>query len=288
MNKKNKVIICFLFFPLLLIFILNIIPVFLAIFYSFTDWNGYSKHFDFIGFDNYKHLLDKENLDVFINSFYYLLSGLFQLIVGTYLALFVYFKKRYKSFYIFLFSLPIFINSIAIGIMFLEFFQPNGSFDVILNSLPIIDYNSTVESIKWIGNKDIVGFVLGFISFWRYTPYTFLLVYIGLNSINENLIKSAKVQGASNYHISKYILIPNIKTTYTMVISMIIVGAFTAYEIPMVVTGGANGTQTFLMRINELAFVSRNYGEASVLTIFMIVFIFIVLLLILNLWRDDA
>ncbi len=276
-TKKIKTIYLFLFFPFLMIVTLNIVPLLMGVFYSFTDWNGYSKTYEFVGLNNYKYILNQDNLSIIINTLFYLISGVVQIVVGIYLASFVYFKKKYKAIFSFIFLLPIFINSVAISLIFINFFEPEGILNTLLNQ----------PDILWLGNKELVKFSLAFVAFWRYTSFSFILIYIGFLSIDKDIIKSAKIQGASNSTITKDILLPNIKTTQIIVFTMVIIGSFTAYEIPLVMTGGQNYTKTFLIRINELAFSSRNYGAASALTIMLVFIIMVLIILIQKYWRRD-
>ncbi len=274
-KEQIRTIKIFLFVPLLLIFIVFILPLLLMFFYSFTDWDGFSKTYNMVFFDNYKKIIRIDNIKPFIVFFYYIIAGFLQFIIAIFLSYFVFFQKRFKKVTFVIILLPIFINTVAIGITFLYVFEPNGLLNTIL-SLLIKDYNN----IKWIGDIKLANWSLAFVSVWRYTPYSFLLIYSGFNSVNKNWIKAAKIAGANNREILKYILLPNIKTTLFIVISMLVVGAVTAFEIPSIITSGANDTQTILMRINELAFSMRDFGMASVISIVVIVLIVGLLLII--------
>lgn len=243
------------------------------VFYSFTDYNGFLPNYDFVGFDNYKKAFSKDNFEVLKVIFYYILSGVLQFIIGTYLALFVFFSKR-KRLLITIIILPLFLNSVALGLLSLLFFRPDG----ILNNI-IYLFNSDYEKIKWISDRNIVNYTLAFISAWKYTPFTFLVMYTGISSINKNIIKSAKVFGANKYYISRYIILPNVKLSISICLLMLSVGSVTALEIPQIITKGAIGTKTILMYIHEIAFNMRNYGFASVMTMIVLFIIFVVSML---------
>ncbi len=274
-KEQIRVVKKFLFVPFILILMFFIVPFILMFFYSFTDWDGFSKTFNFIFLDNYKKIIRVDNLKPFLVIFYYIISAFLQFILALFLAYFVYFQKRFKKITFTIILLPIFINTVAIGITFLYVFEPNGLLNSILDIF-IKDYNN----VKWIGDINLANWSLSFVSIWRYTPYSFLLIYSGLASVNKNWIKSAKIAGANNRELFRYILLPNIKTTLFIVISMLLVGSVTAFEIPTIITGGANNTKTILMRINELAFNMRDFGMASVMSILVVVLILVLLLYI--------
>ncbi len=274
-KEQIRIIKIFLFVPLLLIVIFFILPLILMIFYSFTDWDGFSKTFEYVNLENYKKIFRLDNIKPFLVIFYYLISAFFQLLLALFLSYFVFFQKKFKKITFIIILLPIFINTVAIGISFLYVFEPDG----LLNSFLKLFYGNDFNNIKWIGDIKLANWSLAFVSLWRYTPYSFILIYSAFNSINKNWIKAAKIAGANNYHIFRYVLLPNIKTTLFIVISMLLVGTVTAFEIPMIITNGANNTQTILMRINELAFSMRDFGMASVMSILVILLILILLIL---------
>ncbi len=58
---------------------------------------------------------------------------------------------------------------------------------------------------------------------------------------------------------------------------MLVIGALTTLEIPMIITKGALNTKTIIMRLNEVAFTMRDYGLASVISIVIIGLISILL-----------
>jgi multiple sugar transport system permease protein len=55
---------------------------------SFTDWNGYSKNIDYVGFENYiKVLSQPEYIAVFLNNFAYIISGFVMVFLAAYIAI---------------------------------------------------------------------------------------------------------------------------------------------------------------------------------------------------------
>lgn len=286
-KEQRKTIILFLFVPLLLIFLFSIIPVCLMIYYSFTNWDGFSTTYEFIGFKNYNKLFSDDNLQPLILTVFYLGSSFFQSIIGLFLAVQVYFQKRFKYITLLVLLIPIILNTVAVGLAFRIFFMPGGIFDMLLDILHIIPYPGERESIKWIGNNEIVNYTLAWISVWRYTSYTFILTYGALLSVDKNIVKAAYQQGANRFQITKNILLPNIKTSLSIVIVVLLIGAISTVELPMIMTGGDNGTQTIVMRIQEIAFSMRDFGLASVVSLFVITIILIIIVIKLLLGRDN-
>ncbi len=278
--KQSRTIISFLIVPMFLIVLFAIIPIRLMFFYSFTDWDGFSQSFNFVGLQNYSNFWQFDNLQPFQTISVYLIAAIFQLVIGGYLALYTYFHPKYQKILIIICVLPVFINTVAVGLIFLLFFQPSGMFDQILEIITFHHYQS--GNILWIGSHDYVNKTLAVITIWRYTSFTYILTYSGLKSVNPNLIKAAYQAGANQMQITRYVLIPNIKITINLIIIMLVIGSLTALEIPMIITKGALNTKTVIMRLNEVAFTMRNYGMASVISIIVIIIISILLYLCLK------
>lgn len=287
LGKQARTIKMFLFVPLLSIVLFVLIPMLLMVYYSFTDWDGYSTSYNLVGLANYQKLFTTDNIQPLANSFYYLSSNFFQLLLGAFLAIYIYFQKRYQNLTLIIILIPILLNTVAVGLIFRMFLTPGSAFDMLLDKLHIINFTSEETSVKWIGNSSIVGYTLGFITFWRYTSYSFLLIYGSLLSVDRKIVKAAIQQGASKFQIATYVLLPNIKTTLIIVITMLVIGGISTVELPMIMTGGKLGTQTIVMRIQEIAFSMRDFGLASSLSLFVCLLIIIIIFIKQKLLKGD-
>ena len=95
-SAQRIFIICaFSIIPLALLFTFAYLPVINMFKYSFTDWNGYSKRFDYVGFENYTRIFsDPEYFKVFIVSLYYFVATFLQMGLALYFATILSFKVR--------------------------------------------------------------------------------------------------------------------------------------------------------------------------------------------------
>lgn len=67
--------------PILIMYLVFfIVPMFMGIFYSFTDWSGLSSQFNFVGFDNYGKIFQDDD---FINALLFNLKYTVALVIGT-------------------------------------------------------------------------------------------------------------------------------------------------------------------------------------------------------------
>lgn len=282
-KKERQIIFLFLSFPLLLLFIFGFMPIFALISYSFTSWNGLSVTKEFVGLDNYvKILTDPKYLQVLLNSFYYFISGMLQIVIALYFAIILSFKVKFKQFFKATFVFPTLISGVAISMMFRVFFAPDGTFDYILTSLGLGD-----KIHYWLGDPRFVNYTLASISLWRHTGVSFIMYFGAIQIIPKEYYKVAEIEGASFIQKVRYVILPNIHTVLKINFMLLIIGAISVFEIPMIMTNGSNGTTTFLLQTMKTAFDKKMIGLASSMAVIVTLVIIIMTLIQKKMYRND-
>lgn len=260
--KKKLTILSFLLVPVLLLLVFSYLPLANMIYYSFTDWDGLKATKAFVGFANYKEVFsNSEYLTVFKASFYYFVGGIFQLIIALYFATILSFKVKFKGFFKGVIFFPNLINSVAISFMFLLFYRPGGTLDTALALVGI------KHSIKWLGDPSIVNWSLALTSIWKYTGLTFIMFFGAIQAISKDIYEAADIDGVNSWQKFRYIIFPNISILFNVNLIMLISGVISVFEMPYVMTGGANGSMTFLIKTVEAAFKFSRVGIASAMAI---------------------
>lgn len=262
-KKERELIGLFLFFPLLLLLAFGIWPMLALIQYSFTSWDGLAPTKDFVGFDNYRKILtDPSYIRVFLNSLIYFIAGLIQIVIALLFAIILSSKVRFKNFFKATFVFPCLVSGMAVAMMFRLFFTPGGSFDSLLTGLGLEKYIH-----YWLGDPRFVGYTLGFISIWRHTGRSFILYFGAVQCVPIEHYKLAEIEGASWLQKVRHIILPNIDIVLKINFILLTVGAISAFEIPMIMTNGSNGTTTFLLQTMKTAFDKKQYGLAASMAI---------------------
>lgn len=282
-KKERQIIFIFLFFPLSLLIIFGFLPIFNLISYSFTSWNGLSEVKEFVGLDNYiKILTNPKYIQVFLNSFYYFISGILQIIVALYFAIILSSKIKFKGFFKATFVFPTLISGVAISMMFRVFFEPSGTFDYILTSLGL---NNMIN--YWLGDPRFVNYTLASISLWRHTGISFIMYFGAIQAIPQEYYKVAEIEGASFMQKVRYVILPNIHIVLKINFILLVVGAISVFEIPMIMTNGSNGTATFLLETMKTAFDKKMIGLASSMAVVITIVIVIMSLIQKKMYRND-
>ena len=128
----------------------------------------------------------------------------------------------------------------------------------------------------WLGKPDIANFSLAGVSIWRYMGLNFVLFLGAIQSVPSELYEAAGIDGASKWQQFRYIIAPSIRPIIGLSLILAIAGSLAVFEIPFIMTGGANGTKTFVIQTIDLAFKFNKVGLASAAAIVLLVIILIV------------
>lgn len=262
----------FLLAPVGLLLLLTYVPVVNMFWYSFTDWDGLDKTKEVVGLENYVDVFtDPENLRVFYVSLYYVVGSLVQMVLALYFATLLSFKVRFRNLWKGILFFPYLINGVAIGLIFLNFLKPGGGLDTVL-------MNAGLESLvqQWTGDPDVANYALATVSVWRYTGLTFVMFLGAIQSINADIYEAAAIDGATRWHEFWHIILPSIRPIVGLAFILGISGSLSVFEIPYVMTGGANGTETFVIRTIWMAFQRNTVGLASAMAVILLIFVLLV------------
>ncbi|MFT4259906.1 carbohydrate ABC transporter permease [Microbacterium sp.] len=246
-------------------------PALNLFYYSVTDWDGIDQTKNLVGFENYVQVFtDPRIFQVFFVSLYYFAASFFQIAIALYFATILSFSTRFSSFFRGVLFFPYLINGVAVGFVFLYLFQPGGTLDTVLGWFGVVD------PPQWLGDPDIVNWSLAGTSVWRYTGMGFVLFLGAIQSIPHELYEAADIDGASRWAQFWAIIFPGIRRVIGLTVILAIAGSLSVFEVPFVMTGGANGSSTFVIQTLQTAFSYRQVGLASAMAVVLLFVVLIV------------
>lgn len=258
----------FLAVPLVLLITFTYVPVGNMLYYSFTDWDGVSPTRNFTGADNYVQLFTRPELfRVFFVSFYYLAASAVQIVIALYFATVLSFDLRFRNLFKGILFFPYLINGVAIGFVFLYFFQDGGTLDSVLS------WFGADHDHAWLGGPESANTSLAGVSVWRFTGLNFVLFLGAIQSIPGELYEAAQLDGASRWQQFWHIIAPSIKPVVSLSVILAVSGSLAVFEIPYIMTGGATGTSTFVIQTVKLAFQFNKTGLASAAAVVLLLLI---------------
>jgi multiple sugar transport system permease protein len=267
-RTQNVVPWLYLLVPLALLITFVYVPVFNLFYYSVTDWDGITPNPSLVGISNYKEIFtDSVYFDVFKVALYYLIASAVQIGMALYFATILSFNIRFRNFWKGVLFFPYLINGVAISFIFLYFFQPGGTFDSVLR---LFGYHN--EQL-WLGNPRLANVSLAGVSIWRYMGLNFVLFLGAIQSIPSMFYDASELDGANRWQQFRYIIVPAIRPIISLSFILAISGSLAVFEIPYIMTGGANGTNTFVIQTIQTAFQFQQVGLASALAVVLLLIV---------------
>ncbi|MFD0214596.1 carbohydrate ABC transporter permease [Streptomyces hirsutus] len=258
----------FLIAPLALLLTFTYAPLANMVAYSFTDWDGVSPELSWTGTENYTELFSRPELfEVFFVSGYYLVASVVQIAAALYFATVLSFDVRFRNFFKGVLFFPYLINGVAIGFVFLYFFQDGGTLDSVLGLFGVDTGHA------WLGTPFSANTSLAGVSVWRHLGLNFVLFLGAIQSIPGELYEAAEIDGATRRQQFRYIIAPGIRPILGLSVILSVSGSLSVFEIPYIMTGGATGTETFVIQTVKLAFQFNKTGLASAAAVVLLLIV---------------
>lgn len=249
-----------LMLPTLLVYsIFIILPIAIAVYYSFTQYSGIGKP-RFTGLKNYIRLFQDELFWVsFKNTMImFILAFVLLLTLSFLIALLLNNKLRAVDFSKALIFSPAIIAPIIVGIIWVYILDPN--IGIINNILDAIGADAFKQ--KWIGGEILSPYSIAIIYFWQQLGYLVTIFIAGLKMIPGDILEAVKIDGANAIQEIRYVTIPMMRTTISTVAVLIITGVFKIFEIVQQTTGGGPNhlSETLVTYSYSQTFSSGDYG----------------------------
>lgn len=286
--KTSKTIYLFFLPGLLLYSIFFLYPTASALFYSFTDWDGLSDTYQFIGTQNYERALTGDSVfrkTVGNNMKFMLMVVIFQTLAALVFALIVLKNTKTNLFLRALYFFPTILSSVSVAFIWSFIYDPSlGILNQILE-LAGLDFLKQ----NWLGNSDIAIYSLAVTQIWFHAGQMLIIFVAGLQAIPEDLYEVARIEGASKWQTFQKVTWPLLAPSATIVIAYTTIQSFKAFDLVFAMTGGGpnNSTQIIATYIFDVAFRSYNFGYASSISVLFMIIIAAITFLQFKALRSD-
>ena len=124
---------------------------------------------------------------------------------------------------------------------------------------------------NFIDNVHTVLPALIVVNIWREFPFAMIMIMAGLQTVPEQLLRAAKVDGASTWQRFWHVTFPYLSGVSTVTILLLAVANFNSFIIPWIMTGGgpSNASHIWITHIYELAFGRQRWGVASAYSVLL-------------------
>ena len=278
-RQRNKYLTIALFIlPGMVLFVLFVLmPIAQSAYFSMYDWDGFGPPTDFIGLGNYTRLINHSVFQISLAHTLIImtLSLMVQLPLALGLALLVgRGKLRGKRFFRAVLFIPYVFSEVITAIIWRYVLSPGqGLVNQVLGS-----FIPGFEPIGWLAERDLVLYSYFAVLTWKYFGFHMILYMAGLQGIPRDLEDAARIDGATESSVLRYVTLPLLGATIRLTIFLSVVGSFQQFVLVWVLTQGGpvNASEligTYLYKFGIQRF-ALGYGSAIAIVLFLITFIF--------------
>ena len=273
--KFNKKIILF-FIPALVLYVTFFIYPFLqTLFYSFTDWDGFTKA-SFIGIENFQKILSDEVYRTSVGRIFIWAVLAIILKVGMALIIAYVLRKSMRgiSFLRTIVFLPYVISSSAMCLMFSIMYDKEiGLINVLLKAVGLGDVTR-----YWLADESTVFYAVILIPIYQAIGYFFVILFAAMKDVPDELYEAGKLDGTNPFTEFTRITIPYIWPTLVVCIILAINGAFQNFDYIFIMTGGGPGhaSEVPATYMYKSIFVNGQYGYGSAAALILFVITMVV------------
>ena len=261
---------------LVLLIIFCIIPIFMSIYYSFTDYNV-MKPPTFAGISNYVKMFKDAYFTASMKNtlLYVCITVPVQTILSLLFAAFLASKMsqmRMGGFLRSVMFIPVIASAVTAGTVWRIIFNAdNGLLNTFLGFFRI-------PSVNWLGSTSTALVSICIVAIWKNVGYFLVIYYAGIMGISRDLYESSAVDGASPWQQFWGITIPMLKPITYLVVTLGIIWSFQVFDLSYLMTGGGPGkaTVTLVMSIYNSAFKQYRMGYACAQAVFLLLVVVVV------------
>lgn len=265
-SKDTRVYFLFVL-PSILLFIFAIAYPFVSgINIAFTDWDGISKTYEYVGLKNFVKLFQDKSILRSIKNTLLFAFGYTALNNVLALALAVFMMKKIigKNLIKTIFFIPMALSQVLAAFIW-----------------SFIDKQVIAELLgtrSLLGNPKMVILGIIIIALWNQVGSNLMIYIAGLNNISSDYYEAAKIDGAGEWSTFRYVMVPLLGPSFTMCIVLTLTTALREFGTVMAATGGgpAKSSETVAIFIyqNLYSYQKAGYGQA-VAIVFMILLVII-------------
>ena len=244
-QKRENGVAYLMMIPALVPFLLfSVLPLFWIFGVSFTDYNGIGRP-RFVGLANYARVFTDADWWRVVGQTFTFAAGKLAVEIPLALTLAVLLNRRFRGSVLFrtLFFLPNVTSVAVMSVVFFFLFRPfNGVFNGMLTSLGLIE-----RPLDFLGNPATAMPAVIFVGVW-YTFGLYMMLFLaGLQTIPEEVMEAAELDGASGWRKLVTMTIPLLGATFKVVIMLALVFTLRSFDLIKVLTDGGPFGRTDVM-----------------------------------------
>ncbi|BDV31874.1 carbohydrate ABC transporter permease [Microbacterium terricola] len=274
--------------PALLVYtLIMVVPIVWSMFYTVQDGNPIVG-FTFVGFDNFaKFFQDPAAWDALLFTLKYaLVLTVLQVGFGYLLSLmYVFWLRRGSSAIRTIVFFPVVLPTVAVALLFQRLFEAaptTGPVNALLNAFGL-------DSIDWFGTPGAAFWIIILMDLWRSMGFYAVLLYAGLVDIPDDILESARLDGAAGWKLVRTIVLPLSLPVLLSSLIFSINGTLKVFDTVVALTNGGPGSATtpLTLYMFRTSFSYGDFGYGSTIALMLTVLCLLFTLFIFRSTRRD-
>ena len=274
--------------PALVVYsLIMLVPIFWSLGYTVFDGNPIVG-FTFNGFGNFVTFFKDPAAwsAVWFTIRFAVIMTVLQVGCGYGLSLlYVFYLKRASSTIRTIFFFPLVLPTVAVALLFQRLFEAaptTGPVNALLNAFGI-------ASVDWFGTPDASFWVIILMGLWQSMGFYGVLLYAGLIEIPEEILESARLDGASGWKLVKTIVLPLSLPVLLSSLIFSINGTLKVFDSVIALTNGGpgNATTPLTLYMFQTSFTYGQYGYGSTIALMLTILCLLFTLFIFRSTRRD-
>lgn len=232
---------------------------------AFREWNLWDlTNTPWVGLDNFRAIIaDPSSARILLNTIGWVIGSIIpQLVIGFVIALWLRRAFRFRGVYQALVFYPWAVSGFLIGLLFRWMF--NSEFGVIndmLTRVGLID-----SPIPWLADPNLAMIAVVTANIWYGVTFFAMMILAALQSVPDELLEAAAIDGAGRARTLFSVMIPAIKSTLVLTVLLRVIWIFNFPDIIWAMTNGGPADQTHIATTWMIQLTQQgNYGHASAL-----------------------
>jgi raffinose/stachyose/melibiose transport system permease protein len=254
--------------PLLLVAGLIIVPIGIAVYLSFTDWDGFTTPPHLVGFRNYVRLTQDPAVlhAAFLTLLITVIGTVACNVLGMGVALLLNRNTRLNAVLRVLVFYPYVVGAVILGFLWSSILGTDGAVNAVLGAKHALPF---LSDPTWAIATVICVIV------WSSFGVNVVLYLAGLQTVPDSILEAARIDGASAWQTFWRVKLPMLAPTVTVNVVLVVIGLLRVYELILALTAGgpAGETQSFVYNILTTSFDNTQLGYGAAQSVVLMVVI---------------
>ena len=282
-QRREQMVYSAMLLPALLLLLASLYPFLLGVYASFTNQKLYMPTRAFVGVANFQDLASTPLFWTALGNtvLFTALVLTMQIPLGLAVALLLEVPSRLRTFFRSTLVLPLLIPPVVAGLMWKMMLQPQAG---------VLNWGLSLMGVPgplWLNDPSTALLSIVLIDTWLFMPLAALILLAGLQSVPDELIGAARIDGAASWQVLWHVKLPWLIPHIVLVALFRVADSLKTLEIIYATTRGGplNATRTLHIMAYEEAYRWSSLGKAMAIVLVLWLICYLASGLLLGFWQ---